>query len=35
MAKFTLYKGADNQYRWRLIAANGNIICWAEGYIYY
>lgn len=32
MYKFQVYKSIDGQYRWRFIAANGEKICWSEGY---
>jgi uncharacterized protein len=33
MATFELYQGSDNQYRWRLKSANGQIIATGgEGY---
>jgi len=32
MPKFQLYIGKDRLYRWRLIASNGENICWGEGY---
>lgn len=33
MATFELYKGTDNQYRWRLKSSNGQIIAiGGEGY---
>jgi uncharacterized protein YegP (UPF0339 family) len=30
--KFEIYIGKDNFYHWRLKAANGEIVCWSEGY---
>lgn len=32
MAKFEIYLSRDGQYRWRLKAANGEIIATSEGY---
>lgn len=33
MAKFEVYLSRDNQYRWRLKAANGEIVAVSEGYV--
>jgi len=30
--KFEIYYGNDSTYHWRLRAANGEIVCWSEGY---
>jgi len=32
MVKYEIYYGNDYQYHWRLKAANGEIVCWSEGY---
>ena len=32
MIKFEIYLGQDGLYHWRLKAANGEIVCWGEGY---
>ena len=32
MTKFEIYVGRDNLYHWKLIASNGEIVCWGEGY---
>lgn len=32
MAKFEVYESRDGQYRWRLKAANGEIVAVSEGY---
>lgn len=32
MAKFEIYKDTKGEYRAHLKAANGEIICWTEGY---
>jgi uncharacterized protein YegP (UPF0339 family) len=32
MAKFVIYKDVNRKYRWRFIAANNEIVCWAEDY---
>lgn len=32
MGKFEVYQSRDGQYRWRLKAANGEIIAVSEGY---
>lgn len=32
MIKFEIYIGKDALYHWRLKAANGEIVCWSEGY---
>jgi uncharacterized protein YegP (UPF0339 family) len=32
MAKFEKYTGKDGLQHWRLKAANGEIVCWSEGY---
>lgn len=32
MVKFEIYLGQDRLYHWRLKAANGEIVCWSEGY---
>ena len=32
MIKFEIYYGNDSTYHWRLRAANGEIVCWSEGY---
>jgi uncharacterized protein YegP (UPF0339 family) len=32
MIKFQIYKGKDGLYHWRLKGANGEIVCWSEGY---
>lgn len=32
MIKFEIYIGKDGFYHWRLKAANGEIVCWSEGY---
>ncbi|MFA5652020.1 MAG: DUF1508 domain-containing protein [Candidatus Paceibacterota bacterium] len=29
---FNVYVGKDTFYHWRLIASNGEIVCWSEGY---
>lgn len=33
MAKFQVYESRDGQYRWRLVAANGEIVATSEGYV--
>ncbi len=32
MIHFEIYIGQDHLYHWRLKAANGEIVCWSEGY---
>lgn len=32
MIHFEIYVGQDSLYHWRLKAANGEIVCWSEGY---
>jgi uncharacterized protein YegP (UPF0339 family) len=32
MAVYEIYLGKDNLYHWRLKAANGEIVCWGDGY---
>ena len=32
MSKFEVYQSRDNLYRWRLKAANGEIVAVSEGY---
>jgi uncharacterized protein YegP (UPF0339 family) len=32
---FEILKNAKGEYYWRLVAANGEIICWSEGYTSY
>ena len=32
MSKFEVYKDAKGEYRWRLLAGNGQIIASSEGY---
>lgn len=32
MVTYEVYLGQDNLYHWRLKAANGEIVCWSEGY---
>lgn len=33
MAKFVIWQGnSDKMWYWHLKAANGEIVCWAEGY---
>lgn len=32
MPKFELYVGKDGFHHWRLKGANGEIVCWSEGY---
>ncbi len=32
MIKFEIYIGADRLYHWHLKGANGEIVCWSEGY---
>lgn len=32
MPHFEVYRGSDYNYYWRLRAANGQIVCWSEGY---
>lgn len=32
MIKFQIYMGRDQLYHWRLLASNGEIVCWSEGY---
>lgn len=32
MIKFEIYIGTDKLYHWRLKAANGEKVCWSEGY---
>jgi hypothetical protein len=32
MAKFEIRRNTNDEYYWRLIANNGQIICWSEGY---
>jgi hypothetical protein len=32
MIKFEIYIGVDKLYHWRLKAANGEKVCWSEGY---
>jgi len=32
MAKFQLWQADNEEWRWRLKALNGEIVCWAEGY---
>ena len=33
MAKFVIYRDIANQYRWRLVANNGEKIAASEGYV--
>lgn len=32
MVRFEIYKDQAGLFRWRLIAANGEIVCWGESY---
>lgn len=32
MIHFEIYVGNDRLFHWRLKAANGEIVCWSEGY---
>lgn len=32
MVRFEIYVNRANQYQWRLVAANNQIVCWGEGY---
>lgn len=32
MTKFEIYFGQDKMWHWRLKGANGEIVCWSEGY---
>ncbi len=33
MIRFEIYLSPNDQlYHWRLVAANGEIVCWGEGY---
>lgn len=32
MAKFEVYEDQAGEYRFRLVASNGQIVCWSEGY---
>jgi len=32
MVKFEIYKDQANCFRWRLVAANGEHVCWGESY---
>lgn len=33
MIKFEVYESRDGQYRWRLVAGNGEIVATSEGYV--
>lgn len=33
MAKFVIYRDIDEQYRWRLVADNGEKVAASEGYV--
>lgn len=32
MAQYKIYKDINDKYRWRLVANNGEKICWSEAY---
>lgn len=32
MIKFIIFIGKDNLYHWHMKGANGEIVCWGEGY---
>lgn len=32
MARFQIYVGKDRLYHWRLLASNGENVCWGEAY---
>ena len=32
MIRFEIVKGENNQYHWRMVAANNEIVCWSEDY---
>lgn len=32
MIRFEMYVDRVGEYRWRLVAANNQIVCWSEGY---
>jgi uncharacterized protein YegP (UPF0339 family) len=33
MIKYEIYYAQDKNWHWRLRAANGEIVCWSEGYV--
>lgn len=33
MVRFEVYRDSVREYRWRLVAANNQIVCWSEGYL--
>lgn len=33
MVRFQIYIDSNGEYRWRLVAANNEIVAWSEGYI--
>ena len=32
MVRYEIYINRAEQYQWRLVAANNQIVCWGEGY---
>ena len=32
MIRFEIYVDQAGEYRWRLVAANNETVCWSEGY---
>ena len=32
MVRFEIYEDQAGEYRWRLVAANNQIVAWSEGY---
>lgn len=32
MVRFQIYRDTSGEYRWRLVAANNEIVGWSEGY---
>lgn len=32
MIRFEVYRDQASEYRWRLVAANNEIVAWSEGY---
>lgn len=32
MAHYHIFIGTDNKHHWNLKSANGEIVCWGEGY---